>query len=696
MSMTASAALPHVWPHSVDESDASHAAPSLDLPGLVLLRCRVHLLLRLAWLQQLWGGREPPEAWGWTLDQPDTQPAEAAWRAGAPETERQRLVLAHCQQLLDTELGRPRHKLAQLFNLSISELDCLDLAFALHADPALRRLVAAVALPAGQSRLDAALVRQVFCHARGNSFVWRPASGLSVWGLVKEHGAGGLDIDVAIASYLEGSLCLDPVLVSYARLARPRPALPYWRVESHAAQLGRILGAGQKLRCVVRARKSDQPLAFAARLCEELGVRLLSVSLPAGADGVVQGNVAVRAERLALLGNFAIAWQGFEWRFHPGVLSAVPLQFHFATDGETPEALRDCERIDWVIDLPPPPHADRVLFCSQVLERQKQPAKLSRDDVVSLARSRAASLDDLEATLAKSPVHIDEAFRYLTENLVRTDDELTGSISVPRREWSEIVLPEGILDVLKSVVFEAKERLELAASGRMEHGFGGGMPILLHGAPGTGKTLAAEIVASEVGCNLYTVDVASIVSKYVGETAKNLRRIFFEARNSSNVIFFDEADTFFVKRTEVRGANDKHANADTNYLLQLIEAHPGTTILATNRRNDIDPAFFRRMRYIIEFARPGVEERSRLWAHSLKRLKLEVDELPEDFLASLAKTVELSPAQIQAAVTSAYFLGRQFDAPVSAALLLRALGRELAKEGRVLPKRDLERITRDE
>lgn len=682
----------------------SHPVEELSLTDLIVLRSRLNLLRRLAWLQHLWGGRECPETWGWQLNHPDTPAAQSRWSSQAPETHSIESMLTRCERKLQTQTGARRQRLVRLFKLSTPELDCLDLAFALHEEPTLPPLLRAVS-PHGAQSLTEVLVRQVFCHERDAAPVYRPGGGLSIWGLIQERALAGasrgLSIDPAIAAYLKGSLSLDPVLVSCARLTDPSYTLEYWTVQEHAARLDRILRSGQTLRCVVRARKGDKPLAFASALCEALGIRLLSVCLPRGADAVTQGNVATRAERLALLGHLAIAWQGLDWQFHPTHLSAAPLQFHLATDGETPAGLRGSDRIDWVIDLSSPPKEDRVTFCRQVIEGQRGLSTLSEDELHCLSHSNAASLDDLETALSKAPANLDEAQAYLSECLVQSDEPLTGQISAPRRDWSDIVLPEATLETLQSVVFEATERAKLAASSRTRSkkqggALAAGMPILLHGPPGTGKTLAAEIIAAQMGCNLYTVDVAAIISKYVGETAKNLRRIFFEARNRGNVLFFDEADTFFVKRTEVRGANDKYANADTNYLLQLTEAHPGTTILATNRRADIDPAFFRRMRYIIELVRPAAAQRQVLWEQCLERLALCAADLPEGFLTALAQGIELSPAQIRNSVTSVYFLMRKAQEPLTPPLLLQALTRELSKEGRVLGKRDLERLARHE
>jgi SpoVK/Ycf46/Vps4 family AAA+-type ATPase len=127
---------------------------------------------------------------------------------------------------------------------------------------------------------------------------------------------------------------------------------------------------------------------------------------------------------------------------------------------------------------------------------------------------------------------------------------------------------------------------------------------LFHGAAGTGKTMAAEVIAKELGVDIYRIDLSAVVSKYIGETEKNLDRAFSAASKSGAVLLLDEADALFGKRTDVKDSHDRHANAETDYLLQRIERHDGVVILATNRKQDIDAAFLRRIRHVIDFPRP--------------------------------------------------------------------------------------------
>lgn len=206
------------------------------------------------------------------------------------------------------------------------------------------------------------------------------------------------------------------------------------------------------------------------------------------------------------------------------------------------------------------------------------------------------------------------------------------------------------------------------------------------GPPGVGKTMAAECIAAELGLPLLVIDVARTVSKYIGDTAKNLSRIFAKSQRFGCILFFDEADAYFSKRSDVRDSNDRHANADTNHLLQLIENYDGFVILSTNKRAAIDEAFFRRIRHSIEFHRPNLPERQRLW-RTFAELFLKPEDLERlgDSLSDCATQFDLSPAQIKAAMLSAHYAATKACAPINEAHLLIGLARELRKEGRNLP-----------
>ena len=174
--------------------------------------------------------------------------------------------------------------------------------------------------------------------------------------------------------------------------------------------------------------------------------------------------------------------------------------------------------------------------------------------------------------------------------------------------WDDLVVPDVLRETLKDIVFEAQTRGAFWEEENSRRMFpqGRGLMALLSGPPGTGKTMAAQVIAASLQHDLFRIDLSSVISKYVGETSQNLERILSRAADMDAVLLFDEADAMFSKRvTEVRDAQDKFANTDAAYLLQAIESFPGIAILATNQKNNIDPAFIRRLRFVIDFDKPG-------------------------------------------------------------------------------------------
>jgi len=185
----------------------------------------------------------------------------------------------------------------------------------------------------------------------------------------------------------------------------------------------------------------------------------------------------------------------------------------------------------------------------------------------------------------------------------------------PHYRWTDIILPNNQLGQLRRLIDQVKYQGVVFE----EWGFankltlGRGVHALFTGQPGTGKTMAAEILAGELELDLYKIDLSSVVSKYIGETEKNLARIFAEADTSNAVLFFDEADALFGKRTEVKDSHDRYANLEISYLLQKMDEYQGVVILATNLRENLDSAFVRRIRFIIEFPLPDAAQRLQIW-----------------------------------------------------------------------------------
>lgn len=253
----------------------------------------------------------------------------------------------------------------------------------------------------------------------------------------------------------------------------------------------------------------------------------------------------------------------------------------------------------------------------------------------------------------------------------------------PRYQWSDIVLPTDTLSQLQEMVATVRQRptvYEQWGFGR-KLALGKGLNALFAGESGTGKTMAADIIAGELGQDLYKVDLSMLVSKYIGETEKNLNRIFTEAATSNAILFFDEADAIFGKRSEVKDSHDRYANIEISYLLQRMEAYDGVVILATNLRANLDEAFTRRLHFVVEFPFPEAADRERIWR---------VNVPPETPLGKnvdfklLAKRYRLTGGNIRNIIMAAAFLAAEAGDVVSMRHLLHASRREFQKMGRLI------------
>jgi ATPase family protein associated with various cellular activities (AAA)/winged helix domain-containing protein len=250
---------------------------------------------------------------------------------------------------------------------------------------------------------------------------------------------------------------------------------------------------------------------------------------------------------------------------------------------------------------------------------------------------------------------------------------------------ADLVLPPRILtelDLAISWLRHKRQVFETWGFGRRV-ALGRGLTAMFAGPPGTGKTMTAQVLAKDLGLDLYRVDLSRVMSKYIGETEKNLSRLFDEAQASGAVLFFDEADALFGKRSEVRDAHDRYANVEIGYLLQRMEEHEGVAILATNRVGDLDEAFLRRFHFLLDFPMPDASYRLQLWQ---SMLPAQVDRAPGLDLTPLANAYELSGGEIRNCVIAAAYMAAEEGSRIEFAHLERGLRRELRKTGRITVK----------
>ena len=275
---------------------------------------------------------------------------------------------------------------------------------------------------------------------------------------------------------------------------------------------------------------------------------------------------------------------------------------------------------------------------------------------------------------------IDAAVRRLASGPL---EQLTQRIS-PTRAWDDIVLSPERKALLRSVVDRYQHANEVYDTWGFSPNPSRGLVALFSGPSGTGKTLAAEIIAGELGLDVFKLDLSSVVSKYIGETEKNLEQIFDAASAGNMVLFFDEADSLFGKRSEVKDARDRYANIEVSYLLQRLEAYDGLVVLATNFEKNVDEAFLRRIHVRVEFAMPGVEERKVIWAANLPPTAPTAD-LDLDWIA---ERFELSGAAIRNAAIHAAFAAASTGTDITMDSAVLGVAHELRKMGRLLKGKD--------
>lgn len=247
-----------------------------------------------------------------------------------------------------------------------------------------------------------------------------------------------------------------------------------------------------------------------------------------------------------------------------------------------------------------------------------------------------------------------------------------------RHGWKDLVLPPGSLNQLRRLGAAIRHRERVFS----EWGFGGGPGVtaLFSGGPGTGKSMSAGVLAREAGLDLWRIDLSAIVSKYIGETEKHLDRVFALAVDGNAILFFDEADALFGKRSEVKDAHDRYANIEAAFLLQRLESFDGVVVLASNLARNVDPAFSRRMHFVIDFPLPDVALRERLWWASLPERAPVADDVDVGFLA---RQFMLAGGDIRVAALDAAFAAADEGVAIDMARLCQAVARQLLKQGKI-------------
>jgi hypothetical protein len=543
--------------------------------------------------------------------------------------------------------------------------------------------------------------------------VLSPERPLRFWRMIEINQAGAqplttspLRADERMANYIKGLNYLDdrlsPLLIPFdvAGIAeRTLPASQQAAVSAICYQLERAAGPGQVVQLVGPNRVSKQLVAVhtAAALKREV-VRLPAESFPSRADEL--DTLARLWERESVLLPIALYLDAHEELVHlPTAEGQSPSLHRFLArcSGlvflDTQEVRPGLGRYSLAFDVDKPTPAEQQAAWAAALgpEAGESPGHLAGQFNLNLPTieliAQMAQPEEEGADAA------DVAQRAWSASLVKTRPHLDvlAQRLEPIATWDDIVLPDAERTLLEQISSQVRQRSRVYDDWgfRQKMNRGLGISTLFAGQSGTGKTMAAEVIANQLALNLYRIDLSAVVSKYIGETEKNLRRLFDAAEDGGAILFFDEADALFGKRSEVKDSHDRYANIEINYLLQRMEAYRGLAILATNMKGLLDRAFLRRLRFIVDFPFPGPQQRREIWQKVFPpQTPLEMADEKEKLDFERLSRFNLTGGNIHAIALNAAFLAAAQGFPVTMSLVLQAAREEYRKLGKPVNEAD--------
>jgi DNA-binding SARP family transcriptional activator len=612
--------------------------------------------------------------------------------------------------------------LAELFDLEPFDLDVVVMCLAPEVDRSYERLYGYLNDDVTRRLPTVDLVLDLLCGSSAARVVARtrfsPAAPLLRHRLVAltedpaQPSCSLLDRGVRLAPRIAGFLLGDDAIVEplrpHARVVVPTctldelhfPAEFGESVARLAEHGGGVHAAGQVVYC--QGPYGVGRRSVAAACARSWGATLLVVSAPAVAARPADELAALigLVEREARLRGAVMYWQDADAllaadRRPQLALLLAALAAHpgpaFLAGERRWEPTEPPAGMTFVrLEFPRPGHAERVRCWTSALDGAAGTG-LDLAAVSGRFRLTGGQIRDAAATARNLALARDPGEPRITQRDLETACRLQSNRALgelaqqitPRHAWDDIVLPVDQARQLREIADQVRHRALVYETWGFERTISSsrGMAALFTGPPGTGKTMAAEVLAHELGMDLYKIDLSTVVSKFIGETEKNLSRIFDEAATSNAVLFFDEADALFGKRSQVRDSHDRYANLEVSHLLQRMEQHEGVVVLATNLRKNLDDAFVRRLHATVEFPVPGPEDRLRIWRRTWPAdapLEPGVD------LAALARTVDLPGGSIRNIALAAAFLAAADGGVVGVGHLLRATRREFQKMGKVL------------
>lgn len=664
---------------------------------LVLRRVRLLSQRRIAWLRRIWAEIASQDSQQFNshvevdgyLSNADIPSLEKEWLLKDRQMADLSDAIAETEDLLFSDSDWRLTKLVHIFDLSRAETDILHLCLASLFDPNLGRVFAYMQDHSGRAYATETLVARLFGH--GQCLLLNSDTPLKAWNLVKETipavgEPARLECDPYIKNWVLGLDGIDESLVNFASFQTVKKPLSSWPVEKAVDFIKGVCSDQEstKVRIFVSGPEGSGRRSFAAIVSRQLGLTMLTIQTDRIPESRWQ-QIYTNAQRQAFLSNSALAWHGenMQDRFWPQNISSFDIQFVIMeVDGFIqPEN----GFVDLRIELPPIFYEERLRLWQEFVPLS---AEWPKEEFENLILRYETTIGQIVSIGKRGTRNIREAYAALRSDaayrLGNLAQQMNGSF-----DWEDLVLSGYVKKGLEDFAFEATERIRFWEEPAAQRLFsqGRGLIALFTGSPGTGKTMAAQVIATSLKLDLFRIDLSSVMSKYIGESSKNIERILSRAKSMNIVLLFDEADSLFGKRTEIKDAHDRYANTDTNYLLQAIEQYPGVIILASNKKSNIDNGFMRRFRYLFEFPKPDAEQRLQLWRRILTELSGDdiAAKLDED-LVRLAGLVELTGAQIKLSVLSGLFMARRDKKEINLSHLLKSLERELIKEGRGLGK----------
>jgi ATP-dependent 26S proteasome regulatory subunit len=611
-------------------------------------------------------------------------------------------------------------KLERLFGLTLFDVSCLMICVAVELDLRYEKLYAYLQDDVTKKHPSVDLVLNLLCHSFEEKLRNRLrfaadapliARRLLLIGDDPSQPSGTLlgkwlRVDDRIVSYLLGSDEIDSRLHACASGIRSQKSLEELVLTDEMKQkltsLASEIAAKGRFLLYMQGSYGCGRKATAETLCCRLQLGLLIVDL----DSVLYSQAMPVNElfelvlREAFLQSDALYLEGFDSLLADDkaeIRKAVLRQLcsHqgvvFLAGESTWEPRNEIGGLPFVrIEFSRPDYQDRTKLWRQTLEANGQPSldvsalanrfrfsggqvKHAINTARHLARWRHADRAEIDLS------DLNEACRLHSSRKLSA----LGRKIKPHHSWGDLVLPEDRSRQLREISNSIKYRSLVLEDWGFDRklSLGKGLNILFAGPSGTGKTMAAEIMAGELELDLYKIDLSTVVSKYIGETEKNLARIFAEAECSNAILFFDEADALFGKRSEVRDSHDRYANIEINYLLQKMEEHEGVVILATNFRRNMDDAFIRRMHFTVEFPLPSEADRQLIWKQIWPKDTPQASDLDFEFMA---RRFEIPGANIRNIAMAAAFLAASDGGVVNMRHLLHGTRREYQKMGKVV------------